>query len=60
VEIFNGFLNGTKKDSGSKNLLLVAIILIIVFGFIKNRGANLFANNERTDKHHRYRKSSNK
>jgi hypothetical protein len=60
VEILNGLLNGTKKDSGSKNLLLVAIIFIVVFGFIKSRGANLFVNNERNDKHNRYRKSSNK
>lgn len=51
MDILNGFINGT--DNNSKDIILVIFILIIVLGFGKNTGFNLFNNNnESSSRHH--------
>jgi hypothetical protein len=52
MDILNGFLDG--KYNNSKDIILGVLILVLVLGFGKNTGLNLFNNgDDRSRRHHR-------
>ena len=53
MDILNGFIDGTDKNS--KDIILGVLILILVLGFGKNKGLNLFNNSDGRSSKHRHK-----
>jgi hypothetical protein len=54
MDILNGFINGT--DNNSKDIILGVLILVLVLGFGKNTGVNLFNNGDDRSRGHHHKK----
>jgi hypothetical protein len=54
MDILNGFINGT--DNNSKDIILGVLILVLVLGFGKNTGVNLFNNGDDRSRRHHHKK----
>lgn len=58
MEFLNGFTTRTDNNPDSKGLILFVLIAILVLGFGKNGGLNIFGNTEENNRHHHHRRKA--